>query len=127
MHSDTQEEPVMKRTLFIVCMVGFTIFLAAVLLISLICGAPADSKDLGRYLFGAVGISVLLPSGFTFFFISTLDLSKKLEESEKTEEEDNTEETLEDVPVSVLVNALVGKQNLTPEEKEKLSSYIEDL
>lgn len=77
----------MKRKVFIVFMIIFTIYIVVILLISLICGAPIGSRsELNRYLFGAVGISILLPVGFTSFFISTLGLCKKLEEIKEAEE-----------------------------------------
>lgn len=122
----------MKRIIFIIFMIFFTIFIAVILFVSLICGIPENSAEAGRYLFGAIGMSVLLPSGFTAFFISTLHLSKKLEEIEKAEEvedeeESNTADVLVNAPIPELVNALAEKQNLTPEKKERLLSYLEDM
>lgn len=122
----------MKRIIFIVFMILFTIFIAAILLASLICGVPENSAEAGRYLFGAIGMSVLLPSGFTAFFISTLNLTKRLEEIEKAEEvedeaESNTSDVLVNAPIPELVNALAKKRNLTTEKKERLLSYLEDI
>ena len=123
----------MKRIVFIIFMIVFTIFIAINLFISLICGVPENSAEVGRYLFGAAGMSVLLPCGFTFFFISTLHLGKKLEELENAEEAEHETakkdlpDNLADVPIPLLVNALAEKQNLTPEEKERLLSYLEDI
>lgn len=122
----------MKRIIFIVFMILFTIFIAAILLASLICGVPENSAEAGRYLFGAIGMSVLLPSGFTAFFISTLNLTKRLEEIEKVEEvedeaESNTSDVLVNAPIPELVNALAKKRNLTTEKKERLLSYLEDI
>lgn len=122
----------MKRKAFITFMVIFTIYIAVILLISLICGAPVGSRaELNRYLFGAVGMSMLLPFGFTFFLINTLKLSKKLEEIEKSEEgkmDGNFFDTMDiNILIKDFVNALSKKRNLTKEKSEDLISYIEDL
>lgn len=123
----------MKRKLFIAFMIAFSILLSINLFISLICGAPVGSDELIRYIIGAVGMSVLLPSGFTFFFLATLRLSEKLQESEKAavvEKEQDYEDavnTLTDVQIPALVNAIAKKQNLTEEEEERIISFIEDL
>lgn len=122
----------MKRKFFIVFMIIFTIYIAAILLVSLISGAPMGSRaELNRYLFGAVGISILLPVGFTFFFMSTLGLSKKLEEMKEAEEHQKNRNLYETMDMNVLirdfVNALSKKKNLPKEKSEDLISYIEDL
>ena len=123
----------MKRKIFVVFMIIFTVFLAVSLFVSLICGAPADGDGLGRYIICAAGVSVLLPASFTFFFLTTLDLSRKLEEKESAAEAELKQEKEEascipdDIPIPALVSALAEKRNLTPEEKEKLLSYLEEL
>ena len=123
----------MKRKIFVVFMIIFTVFLAVNLFVSLICGAPADGDGLGKYIICAAGVSVLLPASFTFFFLTTLDLSRKLEEKESVAEAELKQEKEEascipdDVPIPALVSALTEKRNLTPEEKEKLLSYLEEL
>lgn len=123
----------MKRKIFVVFMIIFTVFLAVNLFVSLICGAPADGDGLGKYIICAAGVSVLLPASFTFFFLTTLDLSRKLEEKESAAEAELKQEKKEascipdDVPIPALVSALTEKRNLTPEEKEKLLSYLEEL
>ncbi|MDY5664907.1 MAG: hypothetical protein SPF46_10660 [Blautia sp.] len=123
----------MKRKIFVVFMIIFTVFLAVNLFVSLICGAPADGDGLGKYIICAAGVSVLLPASFTFFFLTTLDLSRKLEEKESAAEAELKQEKEEascipdDVPIPALVSALTEKRNLTPEEKEKLLSYLEEL
>lgn len=123
----------MKRKIFVVFMIIFTVFLAVSLFVSLICGAPADGDGLGKYIICAAGVSVLLPASFTFFFLTTLDLSRKLEEKESAAEAELKQEKEEascipdDVPIPALVSALTEKRNLTPEEKEKLLSYLEEL
>ena len=123
----------MKRKIFVVFMIIFTVFLAVSLFISLICGAPADGDGLGKYIICAAGVSVLLPASFTFFFLTTLDLSRKLEEKESAAEAELKQEKEEascipdDIPIPALVSALAEKRNLTPEEKEKLLSYLEEL
>ena len=123
----------MKRKIFVVFMFTFTVFLAVSLFVSLICGAPADGDGLGKYIICAAGVSVLLPASFTFFFLTTLDLSRKLEEKESAAEAELKQEKEEassipdDVPIPALVSALTEKRNLTPEEKEKLLSYLEEL
>ena len=123
----------MKRKLFIAFMIAFSILLSINLFISLICGAPVGSNDLIRYIIGAVGMSVLLPSGFTFFFLATLRLSEKLKESEeaavveKEQENEDAVNTLSDVQIPILVSAITEKRNLSSEEKERIISFIEDL
>lgn len=123
----------MKRKIFVVFMIIFTVFLAVSLFVSLICGAPADGDGLGKYIICAAGVSVLLPASFTFFFLTTLDLSRKLEEKESAAEAELKQEKEEascipdDIPIPALVSALAEKRNLTPEEKEKLLSYLEEL
>ena len=123
----------MNRKIFVVFMIIFTVFLAVNLFVSLICGAPADGDGLGKYIICAAGVSVLLPASFTFFFLTTLDLSRKLEEKESAAEAELKQEKEEascipdDVPIPALVSALTEKRNLTPEEKEKLLSYLEEL
>ena len=123
----------MKRKIFVVFMIIFTVFLAVNLFVSLICGAPADGDGLGKYIICAAGVSVLLPASFTFFFLTTLDLSRKLEEKESAAEAELKQEKEEascipdDVQIPALVSALTEKRNLTPEEKEKLLSYLEEL
>ena len=123
----------MNRKIFVVFMFTFTVFLAVSLFVSLICGAPADGDGLGKYIICAAGVSVLLPASFTFFFLTTLDLSRKLEEKESAAEAELKQEKEEascipdDVPIPALVSALTEKRNLTPEEKEKLLSYLEEL
>ena len=123
----------MKRKILVVFMIIFTVFLAVNLFVSLICGAPADGDGLGKYIICAAGVSVLLPASFTFFFLTTLDLSRKLEEKEIAAEAELKQEKEEascipdDVPIPALVSALTEKRNLTPEEKEKLLSYLEEL
>lgn len=121
----------MKRKGFIIFMIVFTIYIAVILLVSLICGAPAGSRaELNRYLFGAVGISILLPVGFSFFFICTLDLSKKLEEKEMMNENQEEKVVLDISNLNMLiqqfVNAFSKKKNLSKEKREALISYLED-
>lgn len=121
----------MKRKAFIVFMVIFTVYIAGILLVSLICGAPTGSRaELNRYLFGAVGMSILLPGGFSFFFISALDLSKKLDEMEDMEKDEENRAVFDISNISVLiqqfVNAFSKKKNLTQEKRENLISYLED-
>lgn len=123
----------MKRKIFIIFMIIFTVFLSGCMVIGFVCGAPMDNKEeLGRYLFGSVGISILLPSGFTFFFVNSLDLSKKLNESENKKSEESKESVVisdntVEVQIPAFVNALAKERNLTPEEKERLLSYLEDI
>lgn len=120
----------MKRKIFIAVMIIFTAIIAVTLFISLICGAPMNSAGLLKYVFCAIGISILLPAGFTVFFIITLDLSEQLEEYEKdavSDEKEKDSEITDNIPIPALVNALAKKKNLTPEEKERLLSYLEDL
>ena len=129
----TKEKADLKRKLLVVFMIVFTILLAVNLFIALICGAPLGSEEQGRYFIGAVGISILLPAGFTFFFLSTLRLSERLQEKESEAAEDVEEETnlATDIPTNIripaLVNALAEKENLTPEERERLLSLLEEM
>lgn len=129
----TKEKADLKRKLLIVFMIVFTILLAINLFISLICGAPVGSEEQGRYFIGAVGISILLPTGFTFFFLSTLRLSERLQEkeSETVTEEEEEAEPIADIPANVripaLVSALAEKENLTSEERERLLSFLKEL
>lgn len=117
----------MKRKLFIAFMVVFTILLASILFISLICGAPMDGNEVGRYIFGAAGISLLLPASFSFFFITTFDLNKKLEDLEKAAQNNNNPEIQNSILIGALVNALAEERNLSPEGRKKLKKYLEDL
>ena len=124
----------MKRKIFVVFMIIFTVFLAVNLFVSLICGAPADGDGLGKYIICAAGISVLLPAGFTLFFLATLLLNEKLMEKEQAtvveeekKEREDIENTFADVQIPALVNAIAKKQNLTAEEEERIISFIEDL
>lgn len=120
----------MKRKLFTAVMIIFTILLAIILFVSLICGAPMDRGELGRYVVGALGISILLPTGFTFFFLVTLRLSERAEEKEVEAEKAELEE-LEDTEtedrIPALVCAIAKERNLSSEEKERIMSFIEDL
>lgn len=120
----------MKRKVFVAFMIIFTIYIAIILLVSLICGAPTGSRsELNRYLFGAVGISILLPVGFSFFLTKTLELSKKMEEKEEAEEkEDAAPFDISNIHVLIqqFVNAFSKKKNLTKEKREDLISYLED-
>ncbi|MDO5361776.1 MAG: hypothetical protein Q4F03_03905 [Eubacteriales bacterium] len=113
----------MKRKLFTAVMIIFTILLAIILFVSLICGAPVGRSELGMYVVGALGISILLPAGFTFFFLVTLRLSERTEEAELEELEDT--ETENRIPA--LVCAIAKERNLSSEEKERIISFIEDL
>lgn len=123
----------MKRKLLVAFMVVFTILLAIILFASLITGAPIGKAELGRYIACAAGISLLLPAGFTFFFLTSLSLSEKVQEREEaavTEEErknEDIENTLADIQIPALVNAIAKKQNLSEEEEERILSFIEDL
>lgn len=117
----------MKRKLFVAFMVVFTVLLAIELFIALICGAPIDGNDVGRYIFSAAGISILLPASFSFFFITTIDLSKKLENIEKATKDNESSEIPDNIPIAALVNALAEERNLSPEGKKKLKKYLEDL
>lgn len=124
----------MKRKILVVFMILFTVFIAVNLFVSLICGAPANGDGLRKYILCAAGISVLLPASFTFFFLTTFHLSKKLEEKEQAtvveEEKKESEDilnTFADVQIPALVNAIAKKQNLTAEEEERIISFIEDL
>lgn len=120
----------MKRRIFIAVMIIFTVVMAVNLFIALICGAPIDSDGLGRYVFCAIGISILLPTGFTLFFARTLDLTEQLEAYEKSTGENENKKNSEipdDISMPALVNALAEKRKLTPEEKERLLSFLEEL
>ena len=130
----------MKRKLFAAAMMIFTVLLAVILFVSLICGAPIGRGDIGRFVVGALGISILLPSGFTFFFLVTLRLSEKArvgEEEMETEEAKKTAETMQErggdfyIPseaqILTLVNTLAEERHLTPEERDRLLSYLEEL
>ncbi|MDO4321753.1 MAG: hypothetical protein Q4C61_04430 [Lachnospiraceae bacterium] len=127
----------MKRKIFIVVMVIVTVMIAVNLFISLICGAPMDGDGTGRYVFCAIGTSVLLPAGFTLFFIMVLDLSEQLEEYKENAEKEHkctekeadkrSPEIPDNVSIPALVNALAEKGNLTPAEKERLLAYLEDM
>lgn len=124
----------MKRKLFTAVMIIFTILLAIILFVSLICGAPMDRGELGRYVVGALGISILLPSGFTFFFLVTLRLSERAEEKEvETETEKKVQESGDgyyipsEAQILTLVNTLAEERHLTPEERDRLLSYLEEL
>ena len=124
----------MKRKILVVFMILFTVFMAVNLFVSLICGAPANGDGLIKYILCAAGTSVLLPASFTFFFLTTLHLSEKLEEKEQAtvveEEKKESEDilnTFADVQIPALVNAIAKKQNLTAEEEERIISFIEDL
>ena len=129
----TKEKADLKRKLLIAFMIVFTILLAVNLFISLICGAPIGSEEQGRYFIGAVIISILLPSGFTFFFLSTLRLSERLQEkeSETAADEEYVTDPATDIPANIripaLVNALAEKENLTAEERERLLSFLKDI
>lgn len=118
----------MKHKVFAAFMIVFTIYIAVILLMSLICGAPMGSRaELNRYLFGAVGMSILLPAGFSFFFTRSLYLSKRLEEAEENNEEGNVFNISNmSILIQQFVNALSKKRNLTQEKKEDLISYLED-
>lgn len=122
----------MKRKLFAAAMMIFTVLLAVILFVSLICGAPIGRGDIGRYVVGALGISILLPSGFTFFFLVTLRLSEKArvgEEEMETESEKSKD--LEDSDtedrIPALVCAIAKERNLSSEEKDRIMSFIEEL
>lgn len=120
----------MKRKIFIAVMIILTVIMAVTLFISLICGAPINSAGLSKYVFCAFGISVLLPASFTMFFITAVDLSEQLEKYEKdtvSDENENRTEITDDISISVFVNALAKKKNLTSEEKDRLLSYLEEL
>lgn len=124
----------MKRKLFTAVMVVFTILLAIILFVSLICGAPMDRGELGRYVVGALGISILLPAGFTFFFLVTLRLSERAEEKNvETETEKKVQKSGDgyyipsEAQILTLVNTLAEERHLTPEERDRLLSYLEEL
>lgn len=125
----------MKRKLFAAAMMIFTVLLAVILFVSLICGAPIGRGDIGRYVVGALGISILLPSGFTFFFLVTLRLSEKArvgeeemetEEAESEKSKDLEESDTED-RIPALVCAIAKERNLSSEEKDRIMSFIEEL
>lgn len=125
----------MKRKLFAAAMMIFTVLLAVILFVSLICGAPIGRGDIGRYVVGALGISILLPSGFTFFFLVTLRLSEKArvgkEEMETEEAKSEKSKDLEDSNtedrIPALVCAIAKERNLSSEEKDRIMSFIEEL
>ena len=125
----------MKWKLFAAAMMIFTVLLAVILFVSLICGAPIGRGDIGRYVVGALGISILLPSGFTFFFLVTLRLSEKArvgeEEMETEEAESEKSKDLEDSDtedrIPALVCAIAQERNLSSEEKDRIMSFIEEL
>lgn len=122
----------MKRKLFTAVMVVFTILLAIILFVSLICGAPMDKGELGRYVVGALGISILLPAGFTFFFLVTLRLSERAEEKEvetekKVQKSGDGYYIPSEAQILTLVNTLAEERHLTSEEKDRLLSYLEEL
>lgn len=119
----------MKRKFFFIFMVIFTVYLSGILFISFVCGAPVGCREeINKYLFGAVGLSILLPVGFSFFFISTLSLSKRLEEIEKySGDKDHRDISNIYRMMEEFANTLVKKKKLTSEEKERLLSYIERL
>ena len=125
------EETVMKKKLFNIFLIVCIICMAVSLFVAMICGAPAESTHAWRYVICAAVVSVLLPAGLIFFFITTVNLSRRLEEqNEKSMAFSNIDEILRrnsyDIPVSVLVNALTKKRNLTKEEKKELLAYLED-
>lgn len=128
-----KEEADMKRKIFIAVMIIFTIITSVNLFIALICGAPMDGDGIVKYVFCALGMSILLPACFTAFFLISLDLSDQLEkyekiaEMEKKKRKEEDSEILVSIPIPALVNALAKEKNLTPEEKERLLSYLEDL
>lgn len=129
----------MRRKVLIVLFVFVSAFWSAILFVSLICGAPSDKGEMARYLFGAAGMSLILPGGFIFFLIRTLDLTRELEKYEQMQ--NGKEETKgqrvtaylqqdeeeEDFRLPVLMSALDEKRNLSREESDELISYLEDL
>lgn len=117
----------MKRKMFIAFMIIFTAYISVTLFISLICGAPIGSRaELNRYLFGAVGMAMILPAGFSFFFVSTFDLSKRLDEIEREESENIFNMDL-NLMIKEFVNTLSIRKKLTREGKERLLTYLENL
>lgn len=118
----------MKRKTFIAFMIIFTAYISVTLFISLICGAPMGSRaELNRYLFGAVGMAMILPAGFSFFFVSTFYLSKRLDEIERAESE-NIFNTMDfNLMIKEFVNTLSIRKKLTREGKERLLTYLENL
>ena len=131
----TKGECAVKRKLFVAFLITFSVFLSVCLFTSMICGAPSENGEFGRYLFGALGMALFLPAGFTFFLFQTLSLKQELEqlESEETEKSGTRTEGMilndpeRKLSIPALVNALAEKQNLTQEEKEELLSYLEEL
>lgn len=123
------EVAAMKRKIFFIFMVIFTGYISSILFISFVCGAPMGCREeLNRYLFGAVGLSILLPAGFSFFFINTLSLSRRLEEIEKSlGDKEHRDLSAIHRMLEEFGNTLVKKKKLTSEEKERLLSYIEEL
>lgn len=122
----------MKKKIFVACMIMVGAFLAAFLFAAMISGAPIGSSQLRGYVICAAVVAVLLPAGFVYFFISTVKLSKKLEEQEadvrESEKSDDVqEESPVDMPVSVFVSAFAEKRSLTKEAKEELKAYLEEL
>lgn len=125
----------MKRKLFAAVMMIFTVLLAVILFVSLICGAPIGRGDIGRYVVGALGISILLPSGFTFFFLVTLRLSEKAKvgeeemetEKAKSEKSKDLEDSDTEDRIPALVCAIAKERNLSSEEKDRIMSFIEEL
>ena len=121
----------MKKKLFNIFLIVCIICMAVSLFVAMICGAPTESTHAWRYVICAAVVSVLLPAGLIFFFITTVNLSRRLEEqNEESMAFSNIDEILRrnsyDIPVSVLVNALTKKKNLTKEEKKELLAYLED-
>ncbi|MGN0316262.1 MAG: hypothetical protein ACI4EG_15930 [Fusicatenibacter sp.] len=127
----------MWRKILIVFLTVAAVFWSVTLFVSLICGAPSDKSELTRYLIGAAGMSLVLPGGFLFFLIRTMDLTKELEKYESMETEetkvkevqafDEHDETGDSFHLPVLMSALGEKRNLSQEEREELLSYLEDL
>lgn len=121
----------MKKKICITVLILFTAYLSGVLLISLICGAPMENRaELNRYLFGAVGMAIVLPAGFSYFLASALHLGRKLDEIEEAERKEKRSffgMSEEDMLIQPFVNALSKKENLTQEKRDDLISYIEDL
>lgn len=119
----------MKRKLFIAFMVVFTILLAIILFASLISGAPVGRGEMGRYIVGAAGISLLLPTGFTVFFFLTLHLSERVQKKDEEKEKQKKEEHYVPTKAQILtcMNSLVEEKQLTPEERDRLLSHLKEL
>ncbi|MGN0400264.1 MAG: hypothetical protein ACI4EO_09095 [Blautia sp.] len=125
----------MKRKLLVAFLIFFSVFLSVCLFTSMMCGAPSDNGELGRYLFGAVGMALFLPAGFSFFLFQTLKLNQELENLESAEaaktgshtESESMRDYHMDSQLPALVNALAEKRNLTEKEKEDLLAYLEEL